>query len=42
MELALNTLDGADYPSRAARNSAITGLPRWRNKRAQPKTPHRH
>ncbi|MGW5366678.1 IS630 family transposase [Actinopolymorpha pittospori] len=31
------TLDGSDYPSHTAQETAIAGYLRWRNKRAQPK-----
>jgi hypothetical protein len=31
------TLDGSDYPSHTAQESAIAGYIRWHNKRAQPK-----
>ncbi|HEY0473720.1 MAG TPA: IS630 family transposase, partial [Kribbella sp.] len=31
------TLDGSDYPSHTAQETAIAGYVRWRNKHAQPK-----
>lgn len=31
------TLDGSDYPSHAAQETAIAGYVRWRNRRARPK-----
>jgi transposase len=31
------TLDGSDYPSHTAQETAIAGYVRWRNKRARPK-----
>jgi hypothetical protein len=31
------TLDGSDYPSHAAQDSAIAGYVRWANKHATPK-----
>ena len=31
------TLDGSDYPSRAAQGATIAGYIRWANKHSQPK-----
>jgi len=31
------TLDGSDYPSHTAQETAIAGYVRWRNKHAKPK-----